>query len=200
MSTIILVSDLQKGRKKMRAPLLSTLIAALLATCIATGPLLTLGGCTTSSSKTQEGVSTQTESASTRATSSSESSSESHRDARFEDIPESALINTTDLKAMIDSGNEPFVLDIRSNGSYQSGSIHGSRNIPAGRQIDLRMNEIPTDEPIVIIAMENERLAEVRQTLIDNGYQADNILIVRDGMDAWIEQGYPTIERLVTGC
>lgn len=127
-------------------------------------------------------------------------SSSDNKDLPFESIPQEALISTEDLKSMIDQGRAPFILDVRSSGAYYGGYIEGSKNIPAGRQLDLRMNEIPRDRDIAIVSSDTRRLAEVRQTLIDNGFDAARITVVEDGMDGWVANGYPVLAKKVVGC
>ena len=96
---------------------------------------------------------------------------------------------------------EFMLLDIRSHRDYSKRLINGSRNIPAGRQIDIRIDEIPTDKPVFLIAAKNtDRLAETRQTLIDDGRDPELLRVVDGGVNAWAQAGYPTLQNQFLGC
>lgn len=127
-------------------------------------------------------------------------SSEKNEGIPFETIPENVVKTAEDLKASLDAGETPFILDIRPMGWSALGFIEGSKNIPAGRQLDIRIDEIPTDQTIVIVTKGTDRLAEVRQTLIDAGYDEEKILVVKNGMDDWEASGYPMGTRRNMGC
>ncbi len=123
----------------------------------------------------------------------------------YEDIPADALISVDDLKKMVDNGdidNDKLeILDIRSHRDYSNLLIEGSRNIPAGRQIEIRIDEIPQDRTIVLIALKNsDRLAETYYTLLDYGYDPALLRVCDGGVRAWADAGYPTLEDQFLGC
>lgn len=94
-----------------------------------------------------------------------------------------------------------MLLDIRSHRDYSKRLINGSRNIPAGRQLEIRIDEVPDDKLVVLISNKNtDRLAETRQTLIDAGRDPDLLKVVDGGVSAWVEEGYPTLENQFLGC
>ncbi len=130
---------------------------------------------------------------------------ESNRKHRYEDIPKDAFISAQELYDLVQSGaverREAVVLDIRSHRDFQNQMIAGSRNIPAGRQIDIRMDEIPRDRPVVLVALKSSnRLAETWYTLIGNGYDSSLVKVLSDGLTTWIDAGYPTLEDQFLGC
>lgn len=133
---------------------------------------------------------------------SSASTVEQNKTLKFKDIPEDALITIDDLRDLLAQDEEPFlVVDIRSHRDYQKTLIEGTRNIPAGRQIEIRIDEFPTDETVVLIAYKNsDRLAETRQTLIDHGIDPENIKVVEGGVNAWKQAGYPVLKNQFLGC
>lgn len=126
--------------------------------------------------------------------------SKKNSDLDFSSIPQQYVVTVQQLKTMLDSGETPFVLDVRSIGEYTEYYIFGSRNIPAGRQIDMRFDEIPSDRTVVIVSENEERVAEVRQTLIDVGYDPEKLLAVEGGMTAWRDEGYPFEHTEDLGC
>ena len=94
-----------------------------------------------------------------------------------------------------------YVIDIRSHRDFQNQLIEGSRNIPAGRQIEIRMSEIPQDKEVILVALKNSnRLAETWFTLIANGYDEELVKVLDGGVKAWADAGYPTLEDQFLGC
>lgn len=126
--------------------------------------------------------------------------SEANRNVTISAIPEDHRMTATELHDSLEASDPPFVLDVRSAGFYANAFIVGSKNIPAGRQLDLRIEEIPREKKIVIISADDNRVGEAWQTLIDAGFDASQLYVVIDGMDAWVEAGYPTDHRESMGC
>lgn len=118
----------------------------------------------------------------------------------FSSIPQQCVVSVQQLKEMLDADDTPFVLDVRSIGEYTEYYIFGSRNIPAGRQLDMRFGEVPTDRTVVIVSESGERVAEARQTLIDVGYDPEKLLAVEGGIAAWRDEGYPFEHTEDLGC
>lgn len=174
--------------------------SAAVLSCALIFTMLALMGCSSGESSESSAMSSSQGANDEVSSSSIEVSSEKNRDAKFEDIPADAVIAAEALHAMLERDDAPFVLDVRSAGLNHDASIEGAKNIPAGRQIDMRLNEIPRGEMVVIISSKTNRLAEVRQTLIDAGYDPAEIYVVGDGMEAWIAAGYPTGHIDSKGC
>ena len=132
-------------------------------------------------------------------------STKSNKSRKFKEIPEDALISVNDLHELFDAGKlksrEVCVIDIRSHRDFQNQLIEGSRNIPAGRQIEIRMSEIPQDKEVILVALKNSnRLAETWFTLIANGYDEELVKVLDGGVKAWDDAGYPTLEDQFLGC
>ncbi len=117
-------------------------------------------------------------------------------DLTFEDIPTERVVDVDELKAMVDGEEKLRLIDIRSWADYDSEHVVNAISIPAGQQVILRIDEISKKITLVLIAQENERLAEVRQTLIDLGIPEENILVLDGGLDAWKDAGYPVKSAL----
>lgn len=166
----------------------------------------TAGNRDVSSGGRQGGAGTASQdAASTSPGASSGSTVESNKVKRFSDIPADALIGIEDLHDLIEDGaledGTIKVVDIRSHRDYQKVQIAGSRNIPAGRQIEIRIDEIPTDRTVVLIAYKNsDRLAETWFTLVDHGYDPDLLKVADGGVHAWANAGYPTLKNQFLGC
>lgn len=123
----------------------------------------------------------------------------------FEDIPTEALMSVDELHDLIEQGKldnrEFYLIDIRSHRDFMNIQIEGARNIPAGRQIEIRIDEIPIDREVALIALKNsDRLAETWYTLMDHGYDASLVKVVQGGVQAWVDAGYPVLEDQFLGC
>lgn len=124
--------------------------------------------------------------------------SEKNKDASVENIPSSSLV---DVRTLHDAaGNGAFVLDVRPVSKFARASIEGSKNIPAGRMVEIRMDEVPLDEPVYVIDEGGERIAETYFTLLDSGYDAEMLFVVEGGMDAWQAAGYETVAGAIKQC
>lgn len=191
---------------RLRSTPLPRLAAAAACALLAAGslwaaPALASGGGSargTSTPAAEQGTSTKQAPSASQGT----STVEQNKALKFEDIPEDALITVEDLRDLLAQDEEPFlVVDIRSHRDYQKTLIEGTRNIPAGRQIEIRIDEFPTDKTVVLIAYKNsDRLAETRQTLIDHGIDPENIKVVEGGVNAWKAAGYPVLKNQFLGC
>lgn len=128
-------------------------------------------------------------------------SSEANAALTLADIPADVLISVDELQQMRASDAPPFIVDIRGQNWWRDGHIPEARNIPAGKQFDIRMDEIPRDAEVVVIVPRNdERVAEVWQTLVDAGYDGSLIKALEGGMDAWNAAGGDIQEEEHLGC
>ena len=162
------------------------------------------GGTATKSGSAAKGSGASSKDASADS-SADNTSTKSNKARKFKEIPEDALISVDDLYELFDAGKlksrEVCVIDIRSHRDFQNQLIEGSRNIPAGRQIEIRMSEIPQDKEVILVALKNSnRLAETWFTLIANGYDEELVKVLDGGVKAWADAGYPTLEDQFLGC
>ena len=162
------------------------------------------GGTAAKSGSAAKGSDTSSKGASADS-SADNTSTKSNKARKFKEIPEDALISVDDLYELFDAGKlksrEVYVIDIRSHRDFQNQLIEGSRNIPAGRQIEIRMSEIPQDKEVILVALKNSnRLAETWFTLIANGYDEELVKVLDGGVKAWADAGYPTLEDQFLGC
>jgi rhodanese-related sulfurtransferase len=105
-----------------------------------------------------------------------------------------ALVSMDKVKSMLDDPYA-FILDARSEEDYDKGHIRGALNVPYDRFVDFYKyvtETIPQDATIVCYCMSvtcdfSDHLAEELRIA---GYT--NVLIYREGWDAWVEAGYET--------
>ena len=106
-------------------------------------------------------------------------------------VPQDFEITVLDLKRAIDSGANPYILDVREPQEYQINRIPGSVLIPLG-QVGSRVGEIAAaaeGRPIVVQCKMGGRSAKATQLLRQNGL--DRTQNLKGGILAWIDQVDP---------
>ena len=94
------------------------------------------------------------------------------------------------LDDRLQSGETPFVLDIRPESNYQRDAIDGSYNLPVysdlqrGNDESLlgRLDEIPTDREVVVVCKMGIVAKQATKLLEEEGYDAATLL---GGMNGW---------------
>jgi rhodanese-related sulfurtransferase/glyoxylase-like metal-dependent hydrolase (beta-lactamase superfamily II) len=82
-----------------------------------------------------------------------------------------------------------LLLDVREPDEWAAGHAPDARAIPLG-QVQARLDELPTDRPIVAICRSGGRSASVTEALTAWGFDAVNLA---GGMRAWAAAGYPVV-------
>jgi rhodanese-related sulfurtransferase len=99
-------------------------------------------------------------------------------------------ITVAQLKNMLDQNENFLLLDVRTPAEFlQDGRVAQSTLIPL-QELEQRLNELPTDKPIVCICRSGNRSATACDLLRSRGYEAIN---VAGGIRAWKAAGYPTV-------
>jgi len=99
-------------------------------------------------------------------------------------------ITVAQLKNMLDQNENFLLLDVRTPAEFlQDGRVAQSTLIPL-QELEQRLNELPTDKPIVCICRSGNRSAAACDLLRSRGYEAIN---VAGGMRAWKAAGYPIV-------
>ncbi|HKB61840.1 MAG TPA: DedA family protein/thiosulfate sulfurtransferase GlpE [Burkholderiales bacterium] len=109
-----------------------------------------------------------------------------------------ARIGVADLRALMDGGKRPVVVDVRSPGARDLDPrfIPGALAMNAA-EVDRRLGELPADREIVFYCTcPNEAsAAQVAKKLIGLGYT--KVRPLHGGLDAWIAAGYEVEHRPV---
>jgi rhodanese-related sulfurtransferase len=107
-----------------------------------------------------------------------------------------ARIGVDDLRALMDGGRRPVVVDVRSPGTRDL----DPRFIPGAlamdmAEVDRRIEQLPADREIIFYCTcPNEAsAAQVAKKLIALGYT--KVRPLRGGLDAWIAAGYEVEHR-----
>ena len=90
----------------------------------------------------------------------------------------------------LESGDDPFVLDIRPTASYQRAAIDGSYNIPVYSDLQRgnddafrdQLGEIPQDREVVVVCKMGIVAKRATRILREEGYEAATLL---GGMSGW---------------
>jgi adenylyltransferase/sulfurtransferase len=98
-------------------------------------------------------------------------------------------ISPTELKARIDAGTRPFILDVREPNEYQINRIDGSVLIPLG-ELPQRFAELDKNVEIVTQCKGGIRSAKAAAFLRQQGFA--NVRNLTGGILAWIDQVDPS--------
>jgi adenylyltransferase/sulfurtransferase len=105
-------------------------------------------------------------------------------------VPE---IHVLDLKARLDEGDVPAMVDVREGFERAIADLpdSGQRHIPMA-EVPQRLHELPKDTEIVVYCRSGARSASVVQFLNAQGFEAVNLA---GGVLAWQEDVDPTLTR-----
>ena len=84
------------------------------------------------------------------------------------------------------SQDDHLLIDVRTPEEYVGGHIPGTINISVETLAD-RLDEVPTDETLVVYCRSGNRSATAANILVENGYQPVYDL---GGIQDWVAQGF----------
>jgi rhodanese-related sulfurtransferase len=95
------------------------------------------------------------------------------------------------LKADLDRGAVPLLIDVRSPEEFAAGHVASAKNIPLG-EVEARLAEFgAADKEVYVICQAGGRSAKASATLASKGYHPVN---VEGGTGAWMSAGYPVAQ------
>ena len=98
-----------------------------------------------------------------------------------------------DLKARLDSGRPPILLDVRQDWETKLCRLENAVHIPI-EEIELRTEELNPGDEIVVYCHQGVRSAAVAQYLREqHGFK--NVKNLAGGLDAWARTVDPTMRR-----
>jgi phage shock protein E len=98
-------------------------------------------------------------------------------------------INPTQVQEKLDNNESALILDVRQPVEYaRDGHITGSRLMPLGNLLD-RLNELPTDTPIICVCRSGARSRTACEQLSRHGFS--DVTNMGGGMIAWKRSGLP---------
>jgi sulfur-carrier protein adenylyltransferase/sulfurtransferase len=101
-------------------------------------------------------------------------------------------LEVTEVKAMIDSGEDFILVDVREPHEYQIASIPKATLIPLG-QLPMRLSELPKDANIVCHCKSGMRSAKAVDLLKQNGYS--RVRNMKGGILAWSDKVDPSVPK-----
>jgi len=107
-------------------------------------------------------------------------------------MPDYQEISIDDYRQRFADGGEDYMLvDVRMDDEFEDGHLPGAINIPLP-EIQSRLDEIPTDKPIVMVCRTGNRSDVSSMILSKAGYpEVYNLL---GGTKDWAERGFPIEE------
>ena len=98
-------------------------------------------------------------------------------------------LDTTEYDSTYRTPKAAHVLvDVRTPQEYLSGHLPGAVNIPL-QELTGRLNEIPQDQPIVVVCATGNRSQTASSLLVRGGY--GEVYNLRGGTMRWMMQGLP---------
>ena len=103
-----------------------------------------------------------------------------------------STISAKDLKGMLDSGDNIFLVDVREPNEYEIVSIPGATLIPKGEFLNgSALENLPQDKQIVLHCKSGARSAEILAVLKAAGFS--DAVHVGGGVLAWVHQVDPSL-------
>lgn len=103
-----------------------------------------------------------------------------------------AQISPEELKARMDKGEKPFILDVRNPDEYAICKIAGSTLIPLG-ELPGRMSELDPTKEIIVHCKMGGRASQAQAFLLQNGFS--NVRNLTGGILAWGEKVDPAVVK-----
>ncbi|MFD2767159.1 MBL fold metallo-hydrolase [Micromonospora eburnea] len=98
------------------------------------------------------------------------------------DLTRASRLTPHDLRTALDTAEPPVVLDVRNNSEREHGAINGSLHIPLA-ELTRRIDEVPTDRPIVVHCAGGYRSSVAASLLRNTGHPDVSDLL--GGYNAW---------------
>jgi rhodanese-related sulfurtransferase len=101
------------------------------------------------------------------------------------------LVSLADLKAQLDAGRRPFLVDLRTADEFRQGRLPGARSIPI-RELRRRYREIPPGRVVLYCDCPREELEAAYRLLVSQG--AEQVQGLEEPFARWAARGFP-LER-----
>jgi len=98
-----------------------------------------------------------------------------------------AFVSVDEAHQMYEEGT--FVLDVRTPEEWNEYHAPDTTLIPLD-ELAARVNELPKDQPIVVVCRSGNRSQTGRDILLQAGFNATS---VNGGLSAWRDSGYPIV-------
>ncbi len=104
----------------------------------------------------------------------------------------SESVDAATVRARIDSGSSPLLVDVRTPAEFEGAHVPGAVNLPLG-ELDHHAGRVARDasEQIVLVCRTGSRAEQARRRLAAAGL--DDAVVLAGGMDAWAEADGPAV-------
>ncbi len=99
-------------------------------------------------------------------------------------------VTVEEAKSLVESNVSLIIVDVRTREEYDNSHIEGAILIPVS-ELEGRINELSKEEELLIYCRTGNRSSNSVNILKANGYT--KIFHMNDGIIAWIQAGYPTV-------
>ena len=115
------------------------------------------------------------------------------KDEMKNDAPEFGEITVTDLKARLDAGERPIIIDVREPFEWNIANLgqYGARMIPL-KQLSEHLDELPRDQEIILQCRSGGRSANAAAFLASQGFIRPVNLV--GGILAWSREVDPSVQ------
>ncbi|MEU3016890.1 rhodanese-like domain-containing protein [Nocardiopsis sp. NPDC007018] len=104
----------------------------------------------------------------------------------------SVSVDAATVRARLDSGSAPLLVDVRTPAEFEGAHIPGAVNLPLG-ELDHHAGRVARDasEPIVLVCQSGPRAERARLRLAAAGL--DDAVVLTGGMNAWAAADGPSV-------
>lgn len=102
-------------------------------------------------------------------------------------------ITPTQLKARLDEGWTPFLLDVRNETEAAIASIPNTDLLQPHTEVDRVVDRLPRDRDIVVICRSGGRSGMACQVLAQHGF--DRLFNLAGGVNGWSAQVDPSMQQ-----
>ena len=99
-------------------------------------------------------------------------------------------LSVEELKAIIDAGENPSVIDVREGWELEISSLPFARHIPMGQMPD-RLGELNPDTPVIVMCRSGGRSLQIGRFLESRGFRS--VANLTGGILAWGERIDPSL-------
>ena len=106
-------------------------------------------------------------------------------------------ISPKQLKQLMESGEEVFIADLRSEEDYSKGHIEGAVSLPYGKGMQEKFDILPTDQTIYVYCYSGQTASQMMAALRLKGYTVYNLSggMGAEGGSGWLGAGYEVTAR-----
>ncbi|QVJ02517.1 rhodanese-like domain-containing protein [Nocardiopsis eucommiae] len=104
----------------------------------------------------------------------------------------SESVDAATVRARLDSGPSPLLVDVRTPAEFESAHVPGAVNLPLD-ELDHHAGRVARDatEQIVLVCQSGSRAEQARRRLASSGLE--DAVVLTGGMNAWAQAEGPTV-------